>query len=194
MAIDKLERAYLKPPKKKHVEPFVLIPSEVLNSPAYRDLGYSARSMLIELIHYYSGTNNGYIWISPDVLNARGFSKNTATKALKELRTHGLIYMTKRGGNQRGGCSWFALTWRPINRIEGQFLGQFVANQYRHWVRVDKSKGVDNGTRYPNNWERVDKACDQSASKEIDLNTGECLKVNLQIPNSVTYKDMPYIG
>jgi hypothetical protein len=194
VAIDKLERAYVKPTKKKHVEPFVLIPSEVLNSPAYRDLGYSARSMLIELIHYYSGINNGYIWISPSVLDARGFSKNTATKALKELRTHGLVYMTKRGGNQRGGCSWFALTWRPINRIEGQFLGQFVANQYRHWGRDDKIKGVDNGTRCPNNWERVDKACDQIASKEINPNTEKCLKVNLQIPNSVTYKDMPYIG
>jgi len=194
MVVDKLERAYLKPTKKKYVEPFVLIPSEVLNSPAYRDLGYSARSMLIELIHYYSGTNNGYIWISPGVLDARGFSKNTATKALKELRTHGLIYMTKRGGNQRGGCSWFALTWRPINRIEGQFLGQFVANQYRYWERDDKIKGGDIGIGYPNNWEIVDKTCVQSTPKEIDCNTREGLKVNLQIPNSVTYKDMPYIG
>ena len=93
--------------RKKQCEPFIQISSVLLNSPAYQDLSFSARSMLIELLHFHNGRNNGYIFISKAVLKARGFSKNTATKSLKELTSHGFIYMTRRGGNINGGCSWY---------------------------------------------------------------------------------------
>ena len=107
---------------KRSSEPFIQISDLVLSSEAYKDLGYSARSMLVEMVKYYNGRNNGFIFISKQVLKTRGFCKNTATKALKELTSHGLIYMTKKGGNLHGGCSWYALTWRPINRMDGQNL------------------------------------------------------------------------
>jgi len=131
--------------RKKQSEPFIQIGSVILNSAAYTDLSFSARSMLIEVLNYYNGRNNGAIFLSTKVLNARGFSKNTATKALKELRSHGFLYMTKRGGNITGGCSWFAITWRPINKVEGQNLSNFQHHAYKNWIGVEKNNRSEIG-------------------------------------------------
>jgi hypothetical protein len=135
MAEDKLEKgsSSRSVKRKKQTEPFVMLSLELISTRAYIDLSFSARAMLIELVSHYNGNNNGSIWISPNVLRHRGFSKNTATKAFKELITHGFIYMTKRGGNQRGGCSLFAITWTPINQAIGQYLNNFQANAFKKW-------------------------------------------------------------
>jgi len=135
MAEDKLEKGHstrlIK--RKKQTEPFVMLSLEIINTSAFVDLSFSSRAMLIELVSHYNGFNNGSIWISPNVLRIRGFSKNTATKAFRELITHGFIYMTKRGGNQRGGCSLFAITWAPINKANGQYLDNFQINAFKKW-------------------------------------------------------------
>jgi hypothetical protein len=123
---------------KRSNEPFIQISDLVLTSEAYKDLSFSARSMLIEMVKYYNGRNNGFIFISKQVLKSRGFSKNTATKALKELTSHGLIYMTKKGGNLNGGCSWYAITWLTINRMDGQHLENFIPNAYANWQQSKK--------------------------------------------------------
>ena len=86
---------------KKRVDPYVIIGSEILVTEAYKALSYSARAMLVELLHFYTGTNNGRIFIAPEMLRDRGFSKNTATKAFRELCAIGFIYMTRRGGSAR---------------------------------------------------------------------------------------------
>jgi len=82
MGIDKNQRAYskekyAKPKGKKRKVRFIMIGSEILNSNAYMDLSFSARSMLVEMLHYFTGTNNGRVWIVPIILASRGFSKNT---------------------------------------------------------------------------------------------------------------------
>ncbi len=154
---------------KRQVEPFIQISSLILNSKAYIDMSYSARSMLVEILHFYNGRNNGYIYISKKVLLDRGFSKNTATKALKELRTHGFLYMTRRGGNILGGCSWFAVTWLPINKVTGQFLDGFVPNAYLKWKGADKKKGAKNGTQ------QDQKACLINKSKSSQLQESKCI-------------------
>lgn len=131
---------------RKQVEPFIQISSLILNSDAYKDLGFSARSMLIEILNFYNGLNNGSIWISKEVLKQRGFSKNTATRALKELISHGFIYMTRRGGNLNGGCSWYAITWLKINRVEGQHLENFIPNAYQKWQPIKKNDRSEFGS------------------------------------------------
>jgi hypothetical protein len=131
---------------KRSAEPFVMIGSDLLSSAAYLDLSFSARAMLVEIVHFYNGRNNGAIWASQKVLDSRGFSKNTATKALKELRSHGFLYMTKRGGNIAGGCSWYALTWLSIDRKDGQQLDNFINHAYKRWQAVQKNKGSKNGS------------------------------------------------
>ena len=128
---------------KKQTEPFIQISSLILNSDAYKDLSFSARSMLNEILNFHNGINNGSIWITKEVLKQRGFYKNTSTSALKELTIHGFIYMTRRGGNLNGGCSWYAITWLKINRVEGQHLENFIPNAYAKWQsnkKNDRSK------------------------------------------------------
>jgi hypothetical protein len=193
MAIDKLERAYSKDKSmaKKQSEPFVMLGSEMLNSLAYRDLSFSARSMLIEVLHYYSGKNNGRIWLAPLVLSERGFSKNTSSRALKELREHGFIYMTKRGGNQRGGCSWFALTWLKIDKAEGQHLESFKKSAYLFWEpKPKKIKGSNFGIGYPKFGALLGKGSQSHESKEILINAYTYPILNSQQPKFDTYKDI----
>lgn len=131
--------------RRKRSEPFIQIGSEILCSPAYLDLSFSARAMLVEVLHFYNGRNNGTIWIASKVLQQRGFSRNTSTKALKELRSHGFLYMTKRGGNQSGGCSWFAITWLSINACLGQALDNFVPHAYKKWAPREKNSRSEFG-------------------------------------------------
>ncbi|WP_155763415.1 hypothetical protein [Polynucleobacter asymbioticus] len=146
---------------------------------------------LIEVLHYYTGKNNGRIWLAPLVLAERGFSKNTATRALKELREHGFIYMTKRGGNQRGGCSWFALTWLKIDKAEGQHLEHFKKSAYLFWESQSKKiKGSNFGTCYPKIGVLLGDDPQSYEPKEISINTNAPLNFNEQIPNLVTYKDI----
>ena len=139
MSRDINQRGAYKSKRKKQSEPFIQISSLVLNSAAYRDLSFSARSMLVEVVNYFNGRNNGSIFIAGKILSSRGFSKNTSTKALKELRTHGFLYMTRRGGNISGGCSWFAITWLPINKLDGQHLENFVHHAYANWTPKEKN-------------------------------------------------------
>lgn len=131
---------------KKQTEPFIQISSLILNSAAYKDLSFSARSMLNEILNFHNGINNGSIWMTKEVLKQRGFSKNTSTKALKELISHGFIYMTRRGGNLNGGCSWYAITWLKINRVEGQHLENFIPNAYAKWQPIKKNDRSEFGS------------------------------------------------
>ena len=193
MAIDKAQRAYSKDKTiaKKQSEPFVMLGSELLNSPAYRDLSFSARSMLIEVLHYHSGKNNGRIWLAPLVLAERGFSKNTATRALKELREHGFIYMTKRGGNQRGGCSWFALTWLKIDKAEGQHLEHFKKYAYLFWEPLPKKiKGSKFGIGCPKIGVLLGNDSQSYESQEILINAYTYPIFHSQQPKFGTYKDI----
>ena len=193
MAIDKAQRAYSKdrPMTKKQSEPFVMLGSEMLNSPAYRDLSFSARSMLIEVLHFYSGKNNGRIWLAPLVLSERGFSKNTASRALKELREHGFVYMTKRGGNQRGGCSWFALTWLKIDKAEGQHLEHFKKSAYLSWESLPKKiKGSKFGIGCPKIGVLLGNNSQWYESQEILINADTYPILHSQEPKFGTYKDI----
>jgi hypothetical protein len=148
MANDKQERAYTpkagtKAKHKKQSEPFVMLPFEVISSSAYASLGGSAAKLLIELVYVYYGSNNGSLWIAPKRLNERGFSKSTAIRAYKELLIHGFIFMTRKGGNQKGGCSWFALTWLPINKTAGMDLTCYESKKFLKFTLQEKNSRVN---------------------------------------------------
>ena len=194
MAEDRLRRGAIQRVPKKQVEPFIQIPSEVLNSPAYIDLSYAARAVLIESLHFYRGNNNGSIWMSSETIAKRGFSKNTMTRAIKELIAHGLIYQTRRGGNLSGVCNLYAITWRPINKAEGQFLNQFVSNAYRNWrPSMEKNEGSEIGKGHPRNWECISKELKFKKPMGTSGNLGGKETMIFSFPNIGSYLDMPYI-
>ncbi|MBU3594575.1 hypothetical protein ICN42_10790 [Polynucleobacter sp. 71A-WALBACH] len=170
------------------------IPSEVLNSAAYKDLSYSARAMLVEALHFYRGNNNGSIYISAKTAINRGLSKNTMTKAIKELIAHGFIYQTRRGGSLSGVCSLFAITWKPINRSDGQFLNQFVSHAYRNWSpALKKNEGSKIGREQAQKWECPSKKTKPRPSKGVNGNTRNTEISSHASPIIGSYLDMPYI-
>lgn len=173
MGQDKQERAFtakagakaLATPKKR-MDPYVLIGSELLVTNAYKALSYSARAMLVELLYFYTGRNNGRIWIAPELLRDRGFSKNTATKAFRELSTIGFIYMTRRGGSKLGLCSWYALTWLSLDKSEGMYLDGFVSKKFLKYIPEEKNKRSEIGIGSPKNWDNAKMSATQRDIKK----------------------------
>lgn len=202
MAHDKQERAYTAQAgakalakSKRQSEPFIQIPSLVLDSAAYADLSYSARAVLVEILYFYRGNNNGSIFLASSILNKRGIKKNTFTKALKELIAHGFIYQTRRGGSVSGVCSLFAITWKRINKADGQFLSQFVSNAYLNWKpSLEKNEGSEIGRVPPKNWEHAPKQAKHEKQESISRNFENSQFEKPVFPKSNCYEDMPYIG
>lgn len=72
--------------------PHVRLHHWMLKSPAYRSLSIAARAVLVELMMRYNGSNNGRIALGVrDAGEACGISKNTAARALQELKEKGFI-------------------------------------------------------------------------------------------------------
>lgn len=75
----------------------------MLNSAAWRVLGFSAKALFIDLRAAVGPTNNGNISASLQEMKHRGWvSSSTLAKALYELRALGFIAVTVQGGLNRG--------------------------------------------------------------------------------------------
>ena len=99
--------------------PFVKLPHFILKSNAYTSLGAWDRTLLIELILQYNGSNNGDLSAPYSFMKTRGFnSSGTLSNASKELEKKGLIEITKfprRTGTNFEMTKLVALTWLPID-------------------------------------------------------------------------------
>jgi hypothetical protein len=101
------------PKSKRPSERFIQVPFSVLNSPAYRALGISAKVLFFDLRTRYNGSNNGNIEATLSTLVHRGWkSSATLSKALAELMAVGFIARTRKGGIGRGVgvCSLYRFT------------------------------------------------------------------------------------
>ncbi len=103
----------------------------LLDSPAYRSLSPTARCLLVELYSFYSGSNNGWVFLSVrDAAQRLGVGSSTAARAYVDLEDRGFIRPRVKGGfnvNDRRATEWvlteFALgdnlatkdfmSWRP---------------------------------------------------------------------------------
>ena len=100
-------------------DPFVKLPHPILKSNAYKSLGAWDRTLLIELILQYNGSNNGDLSAPYSFMKTRGFnSSGTLSKASKALEKKGLIEITKfprKTGTNFEMTKLVALTWLPID-------------------------------------------------------------------------------
>jgi len=77
-------------------------------------LSTSARCLLVDLCHQYTGSNNGNLAASPKTLEPYGWrSSGTVDDALVECVALGFLQQTKQGGRNRR--SLYAVTWRGID-------------------------------------------------------------------------------
>jgi len=98
---------------------FVAVPWDVLDSAAYGRLSGSAVRLLLELGRQFVRDNNGRLLTSMAHLSKRGWtSADTVTRAARELEVAGFIHSTVRG-HRPNRASWWALTWRDLDRIAG---------------------------------------------------------------------------
>lgn len=98
---------------------FVRIPHAVIDSQGWKLSNGTAIKMLCELARCFNGFNNGDLAATFKMLRPRGWSSpETITNACRELRSHGLIELTRQGGLHRSNL--YALTWYPIDECRGK--------------------------------------------------------------------------
>lgn len=127
---------------KKSSERFVKLPAHVLQTPAYRALGASARALLVDVLQGYNGSNNGRLLASMAYLKPLGWrSSATVAAALKELMEHGFVIKVRQGGigATRTACC-YAVTWLPQQYDEFHELTRLIppGNGFRCWPPPEK--------------------------------------------------------
>lgn len=124
--------------------PYAAIEHRVIDSPAYADLSFSARSLLVLITRQLSKDNNGHLQATYRYMRRFGFdSEHTISRCIKELIAHGLIYRARSGGYQQGAAQ-YAVTWLPIKNRQGLFLDGFKACAWRDWEPEQKKSSPAN--------------------------------------------------
>lgn len=120
-------------------ESFAAIPKAVLYSSVFVALSKVERALLLEFIAQYNGSNNGRLLRTVKKLKNRGFtSSDVLHRAKKVLIEAGLIYETVQG-HRPNWASWYALTWRPLDRSDRYDPGvedDFRVSGHRQFERV----------------------------------------------------------
>ncbi len=91
------------------------IPHDVLYSPNYIKLSHAERSLLLEVVIQYNGSNNGMMVLTMKHLKKRGWnSADVVTRAKRSLIKNGFIFETVKG-RRPSIASRYAITWQVID-------------------------------------------------------------------------------
>ena len=116
---------------------FVALPWVVLDSPAYSGLSHPAKALLLEFARQFVRDNNGRLLCSMTYLGPRGWKSNDViTRAVRELVAAGFVHQTAQG-HRPSKASWYAVTWRALDRHPGYDVGtveSFQRGAYRLWA------------------------------------------------------------
>lgn len=118
---------------------FVALPWSVLDCPAYAGLSHPARALLLEFARQLGKDNNGRLLASRAYLTGRGWkSADVIQRAKIELLAAAFIFETVKG-QRPNRASWYAVTWRVLDRHPGYDAGTvegFQRGGYRHTAEV----------------------------------------------------------
>lgn len=108
---------------------YIMLRFDMAKSDAWKSLSANARCVWLEVMHRYNGNNNGEIPLSCREAGERcNFSKNTASKALKELQERGFVEATIASSfNYKDK---FSTRWRVTHE---SFNGKRPTNEWRKW-------------------------------------------------------------
>jgi len=129
---------------------FVALPWSVLDCPAYGRLSHPARSLLLEFARQFVRDNNGRLLASAAYLKGRGWnSADTIARAKRQLLEAGFIFETVKG-HRPNWASWYAVTWRALDRLDGFDPGAAAAFERGAYLKAPEknaglspSRGVD---------------------------------------------------
>jgi len=98
---------------------FVMLRHDLIDHPDYLALSHPAKTLLVDVLRHYNGSNNGDFAITLSVMSKRGWtSKDTLVRATKELIEADLLMLTRQGGRHR--CNLYAVTFWPIDECSGK--------------------------------------------------------------------------
>jgi hypothetical protein len=111
---------------------FLALPTVVLDSAGWRQASHTARSLLIDIGRQYTGSNNGKLLATLDVLSSRGWrSPGVLVQARQELVACGLLIETRKGGFPNL-AAWYALPWVGLHQKIGLDINaRMYDTQYR---------------------------------------------------------------
>lgn len=120
-------------PKYSKTHPIAAIEKRIIDSPAFADLSFSARAVLLLLARNIEKGGNGHVQLSERQAAENGIERKTLRRALADLVAHQMIVMTWRGGKVQGACNKYALTWIPVKAREGIHVDGFKLDAWREW-------------------------------------------------------------
>lgn len=137
--------------KKKPADPkggHVRIYWELIDSVAWRSLGYASQSLFLLMRRKLMGTNNGNISATLGDLKHHGWkSSATLSKALKELQLFGFIAVTRQGGIAFGQkvCTLYRFTDVDVYEFPKLGFGPITAtNDWKKFLTLaDASLAVE---------------------------------------------------
>ena len=98
---------------RQKLSPFFAVERYIFSSPAFRSLSLPARAAYLEMLNLYSGSNNGRIAMSANVMAGKlKTGRATANRALLELEAKGFIEPVRRGGFSMKTGNRRATEWR----------------------------------------------------------------------------------
>lgn len=114
---------------------FVALPWSVLDCAAYARLSHPARGLLMEFARQFVRDNNGRLLASGAYLAKRGWtSVDVITRAKRELLEAEFIFETVKG-QRPNKASWYAVTWRALDKCPGYDFGVTVAFERGAYLR-----------------------------------------------------------
>jgi len=118
----------------------------LIDSIAWRAIGYTSQSVYIVMRRRLQSTNNGNISAALGDMKHYGISTSaTLAKALRELQTVGLIAVTRQGGIAYGRqvCSLYRFTDEPV--FEHPKVGvkaQQATNDWQRFAKLAEAAGA----------------------------------------------------
>lgn len=118
------------PLSKRKKRRFVGIPYNVASSSQFCGLSCYATRLLVDLLHQYTGKNNGQLSACWTLMEKRGWkSRGTLHRAFKELKDKGFVVVTRQGMKIKGYATLCAVTWDPINDYKVRYDDHIKINQ-----------------------------------------------------------------
>jgi hypothetical protein len=119
---------------------FVALPWSVLDCAAYARLSHPARGLLMEFARQFVRDNNGRLLASGAYLATRGWkSADVITRAKRELLEAEFIFETVKG-QRPNKASWYAVTWRALDKCKGYDFGTEAAFQRGAYLKSSPSE------------------------------------------------------
>lgn len=111
---------------------FVALPYAVVRSCSFSLLNPYAVKLLFDLLAQYNGGNNGDLTAAWTLMKPRGWrSKETLSRAIKELIEAGWVELTRQGGRHKAGL--YAVTFYAIDECKGKLDVQATRTPRGTW-------------------------------------------------------------